>query len=201
MYATNPGTIDRAAHLLKEGYLVVFPTDTVYGVGAGALDEEAVGALYRVKERPPQKAIPILLADAGDVEKVAKAIPDVAGELMDRFWPGPLTLVVPRRQDLPANLSPTETIAVRIPDSDVARGVIRAAGGAVATTSANRSGQAPARDAQEALRALGGLVAAVVDDGPAAHGVPSTIVDCTVAPPKILRDGALSAATLALDTA
>ena len=112
--------------------------------------------------------------------------------------PGPLTLVLPRRPELPALLSPNENVAVRIPESEVARAVIRAAGGAVATSSANRSGEPGARTAGEALAALEGLVAAIVDGGPAEHGAASTIVDCTISPPRILRPGPLTLEELGL---
>lgn len=199
--ADEPQTVDRAAALLLDGKLVVFPTDTVYGLGAHAFKERAIVALFQVKGRSLEKGIPILLADAADLDKVAQNVPPVAEELMARFWPGPLTLIVPRHSRLPDNLSPDENIAVRVPDNRIARAIIAAAGGAVATSSANRSGEAPAREAQEALRTLSGLVAAVVDGGPAAHGKPSTIVDCTTAPPEILRVGALDPAALSLEEA
>lgn len=197
----DPRTIERAAALLKEGKIVVFPTDTLYGVGVTAFDEEAIDALYRIKDRPLEKGIPILLADGDDLRRVAREIPACAQVLLDRFWPGPLTLILPRRKDLPPNISPNENIAVRIPDDDVARALIRAAGGALATSSANRSGEPPARNAAAAWQALEGRVAAVVDGGHVQHGVPSTIVDCTVDPPQVLRQGALSAAALALQEA
>lgn len=199
--ANDPSTIERAAALLRRGKLVVFRTDTVYGVGATAFDEAAVDALYHVKDRPLEKGIPILLADSDDLLKVAREIPPHAQILLDCYWPGPLTLIVPRRESLPSNISPNENIAVRIPDDDVARALIRAAGGALATSSANRSGEPPARTAAEARQALDGRVAAVVDGGEVQHGVPSTIVDCTVDPPQVLRQGALSAAALALQEA
>lgn len=201
LYAAESGVLEEAVALLKAGQLVAFPTDTLYGVGADAFNAQAIEALYEVKERPRQKGIPILLADAGDLDKVAAEVPALATGLMERFWPGPLTLIVPRKEELPANLSPNENVAVRIPDNDVARALIRKAGGALATSSANRSGEEPAREASEALAALDGRVAAVLDGGPAPHGVPSTIVDCTSTPPRILRAGPLSAAQLSLDKA
>lgn len=184
--------------LLRDGKLVIFPTDTVYGIGAAAFNDEAIDALYRVKKRPRTKGIPLLLADEGDLEKVARSVPKVARQLAAEFWPGPLTLIVPGRPELPENLSQNENVAVRIPDNGVARALIRAAGGAVAASSANRSGDAPATDAQTALAAFAGIVAAVLDDGPATHGEPSTIVDCTSDPPVVLRRGALSPAVLRL---
>jgi L-threonylcarbamoyladenylate synthase len=201
LLASESQTIERAAAHLRAGRLVVFPTDTLYGVGADAFSENAIAALYRAKGRSFEKGIPILLADTTDIEKVAENIPAVAHKLLDRFWPGPLTLIVPRRSTLPPNISPNENIAVRLPDSAIARSIIRAAGGALATTSANRSGERPAHNAAEARKALDGLVAAVVDGGPVAVGIPSTIVDCTGESPRILRQGPLAAAALSLDTA
>ncbi|MFW5941769.1 MAG: L-threonylcarbamoyladenylate synthase [bacterium] len=199
--AAASGALENAAALLKAGQLVVFPTDTLYGVGVSAFEETAIKNLYDVKERPLSKGIPILLGDIADADKVARSLPAVARSLMQRFWPGALTLIVPRRPELPPSLSPNENVALRLPDSDIARAIIRQAGGAVATTSANRSGEAPACNAQEALAALGGRVAAIVDGGQVEHGVPSTIVDCTTTPPRIVRRGPLSAAELSLDQA
>jgi len=197
--ATQSGAVEEAATLLRAGRLVIFPTDTLYGIGADAFNSAAIDALYEVKQRPRSKGIPILLADPDDLDKVAQGVPDRARPLIERFWPGPLTLVVPQRPHLPKNISPNENVAVRIPDNGVARVLIRAAGGAVATSSANRTGQPPAHDAQEAMAALAGLAAAILDGGPVAFGAPSTIVDCTADPPRILREGPLSAEALSLE--
>ena len=197
--AADPTAIATAADLLRRGLPVVLPTDTVYGVGVLPFDAAAVDRLYAVKGRPAEKGIPILLGDVADVAHVAGIIPPAAAVLMAHFWPGPLTLIVPRRPELPANLSPDDTIAVRVPDHAVTRALIRAAGGAVAATSANVSGQPPARAADEALLALGGRVAAVLDDGPSPGGVASTVVDCTVDPPVIRRVGPLAASDLGLE--
>lgn len=198
LQATDPEAVGRAAALLKQGRLVVFPTDTLYGVAAAVDNAAAIDALYRAKGRPDEKGIPVLLADADGLALVARDTPPVARQLAERFWPGPLTLILPRRSDLPANLSANDTVAVRLPDHALARAIIRAAGGAVAATSANRSGEPPAGDAGEARAALAGRVAAIVDGGPAPIGQPSTIVDCTATPPTILRQGPLSAGDLSL---
>ena len=197
--AADPTAIAAAAELLRRGLPVVLPTDTVYGVGVLPFDAAAIDRLYAIKGRPAEKGIPILLGDVADVAYVAGLIPPAAAALMAHFWPGPLTLIVPRRPELPANLSPDDTIAVRVPDHAVARALIRAAGGAVAATSANVSGQPPACAADEALAALGGRVAAVLDDGPSPGGVASTVVDCTVDPPVVRRAGPLTAADLGLE--
>jgi len=199
LLAADAGAEAEAAEWLRRGLPVAFPTDTVYGVGVLPFDPAAIDRLYVAKGRPAEKGIPVLLADAGDVVLVAAAIPPSAAALMAHFWPGPLTLVVPRRAELPANLSPDDTVAVRVPDHAVARALIRAAGGAVAASSANASGLPPALDGAAALAALGGRVAAVLDDGPSPGGMASTVVDCTVDPPRLLRHGPLSAADLGLD--
>ena len=197
--AADPAAIDKVADLLRRGLPVVFPTDTVYGVGVLPFDAAALSKLYAAKGRAAEKGIPVLLGDVADVAHVAGVIPLAAAALMAHFWPGPLTLVVPRRAGLPANLSPDDTVAVRVPDHAVARALIRAAGGAVAATSANVSGQPPARSADEALAELDGRVAAVLDDGPSPGGVASTVVDCTSERPVVLRVGPLSAADLGLE--
>ena len=195
--ADNPQAIEVAAELLRRGLPIVFPTDTVYGVGV-LPEAEPVARLYAMKGRPTEKGIPILLADATDLERVAAGISLAGRALMERFWPGPLTLVCRRQAGLPDILAPDDTIAVRVPDHPVARALIRAAGGAVATSSANRSGDEPARSGAAAVAALGGLVAAVLDDGPSPGGVASTVVDCTGERPVILRAGPLSAVALGL---
>ena len=199
LLAADPATIQVAADYLRRGLPVVFPTDTVYGVGVVPFDAAAIDRLYAAKGRPAEKGIPILLAEAADLAQVARDVPPGAATLMVRHWPGPLTIVVPRRTALPDNLSPNATVAVRVPDHPVARALIRAAGGAVAATSANRSGEPPALTGLAALAALGGHVAAVIDDGEAPGGQASTVVDCTVDPPAILRAGPLSAADLGLE--
>jgi L-threonylcarbamoyladenylate synthase len=197
LQAGEPDAIIATAVALQNGRLVVLPTDTVYGVAADAHNQAAILQLYAVKQRPLSKAIPILLADPERLDDVAREVPPAARALMARFWPGPLTLVVPKRPDLPPALSPDANIAVRIPDCAWARAVIRAAGGAVAATSANRSGEPPAQTAAAAQAALGGQVAIVLDGGPAPRGLASTVVDCTGAALRILRAGPLTRDDLA----
>lgn len=188
--------IQQTAVALQQGALVVLPTDTVYGVGCHAFDAQAIEQLFIAKQRPFDKGIPILLADIADLDKVARDIPDLARTYISQFWPGALTLVVPRHPHLPAILAPDDTIAVRIPANETARALIRAAGGAVAATSANQSGQPPATDALMALDALAGRVAIVLDDGASPGGQASTVVDCTGATPQVLREGPITAADL-----
>ena len=197
---SQAGSIELAAELLRQGQLVAFPTDTVYGIGAHYAQAAAIERLYEVKKRPLAKGIPILLSESTMVEKVVERVPEVAGELIERFWPGPLTLVLPKRSGLPAAITPNQAVAVRVPDDAVARLLIHEAGGAVAATSANLSGERPAETAQMVLDALGGAVAAVVDGGVARLGQASTVLDCTVEPPILLRRGPISEEALSLET-
>ncbi|HFE67387.1 MAG TPA: threonylcarbamoyl-AMP synthase [Chloroflexi bacterium] len=190
--ADAPGAIDRAAAYVRQGRLVALPTDTVYGVGCAAFDEAAIRRLYEVKQRPYHKAIPILLADLEGLTAVATHVPPQAQALIHRYWPGPLTIILPKHPALPAVLSPNEGIAARIPAHAAARALIRAAGGAMAVTSANRSGQPPAQTAAQALAYLGDGVTAVLDDGPAPMGQASTIVDCAGNDIRLIRSGPIS---------
>lgn len=190
--ATQSDAIDYAAALLRDGQMVVFPTDTVYGIGVDAWQRAAVERLYTAKQRARDKGIPILIADAvalddlTDMSAAQRAWIDI---YVATYWPGPLTLVLPRSADLPDNLTPNDGIAVRIPDNSVARRLIRAAGGAVAASSANRSGEPPIQSAENAFAIFDGIAAAILDGGYVGGGTPSTILDCTVVPPHILRDG------------
>ncbi len=190
--SAQPGAVEEAVNLLAADQLVVFPTDTVYGVGAHGLREAAVVKLFEAKVRPPHKAIPLLLSEAADVEQVGERLTPLAWSLMARYWPGALTLVVWARPGLPPSLTAGElTVAVRVPDSPVTRDLIRRLGVPLAATSANVSGQPPARTAQAAAEALAEQVALILDGGPAPIGEASTVLDVTVDPPRVLRRGHL----------
>lgn len=189
--AAQPDAIEQALRILRAGGLAAFPTDTVYGVGALAFDGPAVESIYAAKDRPVEKAIPILIADADDLDKVAVDIPPMARILAARFWPGPLTLVVPKQPTLPEAVSATATVAVRIPDHPVARALLRAAG-PMAVTSANLSGQPSPVNAEEVMRQLNGRIPLVLDGGATPGGIPSTLVDCLGAEPVLLREGPLT---------
>ena len=188
-------SIQVALQILREGGLVAFPTDTVYGVGALVFDGKAVESIYVAKQRPIEKAIPVLMADAADMEKVGMDIPEVAYQLAARFFPGPLTCLIPKQPTLPESVSATETVGVRVPDHEVARALLRAAG-PMAVTSANISGQASPSTAQEVLAQLGGRIELILDGGKTPGGVPSTLVDCTGKDLKILREGPISLAEI-----
>jgi L-threonylcarbamoyladenylate synthase len=193
---SEPDAIARTAAAARAGGLVVIPTDTVYGVGCTVWEESVIRRLYAAKLRPLHKAIPVLLADETDLEKIVAAVPPMAQKLITRFWPGPLTIVLPKRSHLPPALSPSATVAVRMPDHDAARAVIRAAGGVMAVTSANASGSPPALNAAAAYNALAGRVKIILDDGRAPVGEPSTVLDLSGNEPRILRPGPLTLADL-----
>lgn len=189
--ASLSDAIPRALEILKAGGLVAFPTDTVYGVGALAFDGKAVESIYTAKNRPVEKAIPVLIGDSDDLEKVGIQIPASARKLASRFWPGPLTILVPKRADLPESVSVTSTVGVRVPDHDVARALLRTVG-PMAVTSANISGKQSPVTAEEVYEQLNGRVDLIIDGGKTPGGVPSTLVDCTAAELKVLREGPVS---------
>lgn len=191
MLPANAESIQTALEILQRGGLVAFPTDTVYGVGALAFDGKAVESIYKAKDRPIEKAIPILIGDAADMEKVGMDIPEVAYQLAARFWPGPLTCIVPKKPTLPEAVSAIDTVGVRVPDHEVARTLLRAAG-PMAVTSANISGQPSPSTAQEVFAQLGGRIDLIIDGGITPGGIPSTLVDCAGDEIKILREGPIS---------
>ncbi len=191
----SAANIQRALDVLKIGGIVAFPTDTVYGLGALAFENAAIESIYIAKDRPIEKAIPILIGDLSDLDKVAVNIPGMALRFAARFWPGPLTCIVPKKQTLPLAVSATSTVAVRIPDHPDALALLRAAG-PMAVTSANISGQPSPSTAQEVYEQLNGRIPLILDGGTTPGGVPSTLVDCTGIEPIILREGPISLAEL-----
>lgn len=195
--ADSKTAIAQAAQILTSGGLVVFPTDTVYGVGAHALDATAIEGLYLAKERPRDKAIPVLLASAADLPLVAREISPVARRLAEAFWPGALTLVLPRQPTLPAVLTAGgDSVAVRVPDHPAGRALIAALGAPLAATSANLSGQSSPITAEEAAAQLGERIDLILDGGPCPGGAPSTVLDLTRDPPQVLRAGPVTEAAL-----
>ena len=187
--------IQQALAVLHNGGIVAFPTDTVYGVGALAFDNAAIESIYTAKDRPIEKAIPILIGDLSDLDQVAVNIPSMALRFAARFWPGPLTCIVPKRQTLPLAVSATSTVAVRIPHHPDALALLRAAG-PMAVTSANISGQPSPSTAQEVFEQLNGRIPLILDGGATPGGVPSTLVDCTGNEPIILREGPITLSDL-----
>ena len=189
--ASSSEAIAQALTILHTGGLVAFPTDTVYGVGALAFDGNAIESIYIAKDRPLEKAIPILISDISELDKVAVDIPESVYKLASRFWPGPLTLLVPKRAELPDSVSATSTVGVRVPDHEIARALLRAAG-PMAVTSANISGAQSPVSAEDVYQQLGGRIPLIIDGGRTPGGVPSTLVDCTVPGLNILREGPIA---------
>jgi L-threonylcarbamoyladenylate synthase len=187
--------IQQALAVLKNGGILAFPTDTVYGLGALAFDNAAIESIYVAKDRPIEKAIPVLIGDLSDLDQVAENIPSMALRFAARFWPGPLTCIVPKKQTLPLAVSATSTVAVRIPNHPDALALLRAAG-PMAVTSANISGQPSPSTAKEVHSQLNGRIPMILDGGNTPGGVPSTLVDCTGKGPVILRDGPISLSDL-----
>lgn len=188
--------VARAAEALREGKLVVLPTDTVYGIGADAFNHEAVAALLAAKGRGRQMPPPVLVGDVRTVDGLATEVPAYARDLIEAFWPGPLTVVLKAQPFLTWDIGDTNgTVALRMPDQDLALELLREVG-PMAVSSANVSGWPAARTMVDAATQLGAAVFVYLDGGPASGGLASTIVDCTTDTPVILRDGALSAEQL-----
>ena len=184
--------IAAAAAVLRRGGLVVYPTETFYGLGALARNPAALERLARAKLRPEGKPLPLLAADLAQVEEVA-VLEGRAARLAARFWPGPLTLVLPARPDLPAEITAgTGTVGIRVPGSALARALARAAGGALVSTSANPSGGPPPARADEVSPALRGAVDHVLDGGPTTGGLASTVVVVEGEVVHLVRAGAVS---------
>jgi L-threonylcarbamoyladenylate synthase len=186
-----PGALQEALDILRREGLVAFPTDTVYGLGALAHEPASIERLYAVKGRDASKAIPILISDLAELEGIADRIDVRVRRLAEKYWPGPLTLVVPRHPSLPDELTPYPTVGVRIPDHPVALGLIRLTG-PLAVTSANLSGQPSAVTAGEVLAHLRGSIELILDGGETPGGISSTVVDCSGAELTILRQGPVS---------
>lgn len=197
----EPGALERAVELLRRGELVAFPTDTVYGVGAHAFLVQAVKRLFRVKKRPVDLPIPLLLSEETTMEMVCTDIPPVAWRLAERFWPGGLSLVLARSQVVPdAVTAGGSTVAVRVPDYPLLRDLCRQLGAPLAATSANFHRRPPPVTADEVESVLGRYIPLILDGGACPGGVASTVLDLTVRPHAIVRPGPVSAAQLATIT-
>lgn len=180
----DPERIREAAGVLRRGGLVAFPTETVYGLGANLEDPQTIQELYQVKQRPFEKQVTLHVAGAEEVARRGGVVTELAAGLMRRFWPGPLTLVLPRAGG--------GTLGFRMPDHPVALALLREAGVPVAAPSANVSGSPPPRTAGEVMRDLADRIDLVLDAGPAPLGVESTVLDLSGSEPRLLRPGALA---------
>jgi L-threonylcarbamoyladenylate synthase len=190
--------LERALEILRRGDVVAFPTDTVYGIGAHALSPEGVARLYAVKERPRELPIPLLLPGARAMKAVCIDIPPVAWRIAERFWPGGLSLILYRAPVVPDIVtSGGPTVAVRVPDHPVVSELCRRLGAPLATTSANRHGQAAPITADQVWADLSGRIPLILDGGACPGGMASTLLDLTVSPAVILRKGPITAEQLA----
>jgi len=188
-----PAVIERAANLLREGEIVVFPTETVYGLGAGAFQPAALERIFAAKGRPFSDPLIVHIADRFDLEQLTTSIPEQAKRLAQAFWPGPLTLILPKEPRVPHLVTAgLETVAIRMPRHHVALALIRALGSPIAAPSANRFMHVSPTTAQHAYTDLAGRVPLVLDAGPCEIGVESTVLDLCSETPRILRPGGVS---------
>jgi L-threonylcarbamoyladenylate synthase len=191
--AIHENAIREGADVLRQGGLVAFPTETVYGLGANALNAEAVDSIFAAKERPASDPIIVHLYALEQLEQVAISVPTLAYELAARFWPGPLTMVLKRAEAVPPNVSAGKpTVAVRMPDHPIAQALLRSADLPVAAPSANRFARPSATTAAHVLEDLGGRVDVVLDGGPTFIGLESTVLDLTKETSTVLRPGGVT---------
>ncbi|WNY27674.1 L-threonylcarbamoyladenylate synthase [Methanolapillus ohkumae] len=184
--------VEKATTALKAGKVVAFPTDTVYGLGASVFNSEAVEKIYQIKERPSEKPLSVLIGSAKEMDNVAAKIPNAAVLLAKTFWPGPLTIILNKNSKIPDTVTRSKkTIGLRVPNHPVALALIQKAG-PLACPSANISGKTDPTSAQDVLADLDGKIDLLIDGGETKIQIPSTIIDMTENPPKILRTGGLS---------
>ena len=184
--------IKKGAEMLRRGELVAIPTETVYGLAANGLDEAVVKALYDAKERPYYKAFSLQVADVAMVREIAARIPDMALKLFEKFCPGPITIVLPRKSSIPKRVTGGKnTVGIRIPANEIALAVLREAGVPLAVPSANISAHPSPTSAQMVYDDMQGRIPLILDGGPCNLGIESTIVDCTGDEPVIIRHGAI----------
>ena len=191
--AGAPETAAIAAALIQQGELVAIPTETVYGLGANGLDEAAVAKIFAAKGRPQDNPLILHICDAGQIDDFCENVPPAAYALAEKFWPGPLTMVLPAKPNVPRRTTGgLSTVAVRCPDSQITQAIIRLAGVPLAAPSANISGKPSTTTAQHVLHDHNGRIAAIVDGGSCRVGVESTIVDLTEMPARLLRPGGIT---------
>ncbi len=194
----NSRIIKMAAKIIREGGLVAFPTETVYGLGGDSFDSEAAGKIYAAKGRPSDNPLIVHIADTQDLYKLSDDIPDIAFKLAERFWPGPLTMIVNKNDSVPSSVTGgLNTVAVRLPSHPVANRLITESGTFIAAPSANLSGRPSPTTAQHVIEDLSGRIDMIIDDGSIDIGLESTIVDLTEDVPVILRPGYITQEMLA----
>ena len=189
----DPDLMVLAGSIIRSGGLVAFPTETVYGLGGNALDPEASRRIYAAKGRPSDNPLIVHIADLGSLNRIVSRIPDSALALADAFWPGPLTMILPRSSEVPSETTGgLDTVAVRMPSHPVALELIRKSGGYIAAPSANTSGRPSPTRAQHVYDDLNGRIDMIIDGGPVGIGIESTIIDLTEEVPMVLRPGFIS---------
>ena len=198
IFKADPPGIEEAARIILQGGVEAFPTETFYGLAADALNERALQKIFRVKGRNENKPLPLIVADRSWIPGLVREISPLAGRLMEKFWPGPLTLVLEALPHLPAVLAAhTGKVGLRISSHPAAQSLARAVGRAITATSANLSGEPSISTAGEVFQALGEKLDAILDAGKTAGGMGSTVLDVSGTKPKILREGAISRQELA----
>lgn len=192
--STSYSQITQAANLLRENEVVAFPTETVYGLGANACSDEAVRKIYEAKGRPSDNPLIVHIASVSTMDKIVKDVPEYAYKLISEFWPGPLTLILPKKGDQLSMLvtAGLDTVGVRMPDHPLALALIREADVPVAAPSANKSGKPSPTQASHVYHDLHGKISGILDGGATGVGVESTVLDCTSAVPTILRPGGVT---------
>ncbi|MBR1478761.1 MAG: threonylcarbamoyl-AMP synthase [Lachnospiraceae bacterium] len=182
--------LKKAGEIIKNGGVVAFPTETVYGLGGNALDAGASKKIYAAKGRPSDNPLIVHISDFGDIYEIAEAVPEYAKRLAEIFWPGPLTMILKKKAKVPDETTGgLDTVAVRMPDSIIARNLIKYAGGYIAAPSANISGKPSPTEARFVTEDMDGRIDMIIDGGAGEVGIESTIIDLTVSPPEILRPG------------
>lgn len=189
--ASEPRALARAVEVLRAGGLVAYPTDTVYGLGALPSDDAAIDKLFAAKKRPLDQSTPLLIASPNDLALVAADVPPVARRLIGQFWPGALTIVLAKAPGFRSKAVAGETVGLRVPDHAVPRELVRLLGSPITGTSANVSGGPEPLTADDARARLGESVDLILDGGACPGARPSTVIDCTVQPPRIVREGAI----------
>jgi len=198
--ATNLVRVLRdAVETLKAGGIVAYPTETFYGLGAKFDIEEALKKIYELKQRPDEKAIPLIIGNKELLSAITASVSNIAESLMNRFWPGPLTLILPAKENLSEFITGgTNTVAVRIPGESFALNLAKTANFPITATSANVSGTSPAQNAETVMSCFGDTIDLIIDGGTTPGGLPSTIVDATESEIRIMRDGVIKKELLTL---
>jgi len=187
----HPEALQIALEIIRDGGLIAFPTDTVYGLGADAFNDLAVNTIYIAKGRSIEKAIPLLIGDLDQLSLVSRKVNFKSEKIASHFWPGPLTIIFPKQISIPISVTPYETVGVRIPDLQCTKDILKFTG-PLAVTSANISGMSSPTNARDVFNQLNGRIPLILDGGPTPGGIPSTVVDCSGDEPIILREGPIS---------